>query len=60
MPEDGIGCEFFTVICTDSLLVDNEYYLQVYLHNCPYKILEKQMIDYLDDNLFENDEDYFY
>ena len=60
MPEDGTGCEFFTVISIDSLLSDNKYYLQVYLQNCPYKILEKQMIDYLDDNLFENDEDYFY
>ena len=30
---------------------------KVYLNNCAYKILDKQMIDYFDDNLFELDED---
>ena len=30
---------------------------QVYLDNCAYKIVDSQMIDYLDDNLFETDED---
>ena len=39
----------------DSLLVyENEYYLQVYLDNCAYKIVNKQMIDYLDENVFED------
>ena len=53
--EDDIECEPFTVISIDSLLVyDNKYYLQVYLDNCAYKIVSKQMTDYLDDNLFED------
>ena len=61
MPEDGVGCESFTVISIDSLLVyENKYYLQVYLDNRAYKIVGKKMIDYLHDNVFESDEDYFF
>ena len=53
VPEDDIECKSFTVMSIDSLLVyENKYYLQVYLNNCPYKIANKQMTDYLDDNLF--------
>ena len=53
MPEDDIEC--FTVISIDSLLVnESKYYLQVYLDNCAYKIANKQMVDYLDDNVFED------
>ena len=55
VPEDDIECEFFTVISIDSLLVyEDKYYLQVYLVNCTYKIANKQMTDYLDENLFED------
>ena len=55
MPEDDIECESFTVISIDSLLVyENKYYLQVYLDNCVYKIVHKQMTDYLDENLMIN------
>ena len=55
--EDGIECEFYTVISIDSLLVyHNKFYLQVYLDNCAYKIVNAQMIDYLDGNLLEPDE----
>ena len=58
MPDDGIEYESFTVISIDSLLVyENKYYVQVYLENCAYKIIDKQMADYLNDNLFETDED---
>ena len=54
VPEDDIKCESFTVIPIDSLLAyKNECYLQVYLDNCAYKISNKKMTDYLDDNLFE-------
>ena len=54
-PEDDIECESFTVISIDSLLVyKNKYYLEVYLDNCAYRIKNKQMIDYLDENLFED------
>ena len=55
MPEDDIQCESFTVISIDSLLVhDEKYYLQVYLDNCDYKIVNKEMADYLDQDFFED------
>ena len=55
MPEDNIKCESFIVISIDFLLVyGNKYYLQIYLHNCAYKIVNRQMIDDLDKNVFEN------
>ena len=54
-PEDDIECKSFTVISIDSLLVyDEKYHLQVFLDNCTYKIVNKQMTDYLDENLFED------
>ena len=35
VPEDGVECEFFTIISIDSLLVyESKYYLEVYLDNC--------------------------
>ena len=52
-----MACETFTVISIDSLLVyKKKYYLQVYLDNFPCKIIDKPMIDYLDENAFETDE----
>ena len=54
--EHDIECESFTVISIDSLPVyENKYYLQVYLDNRAFKIIDKRMIDYLGDNLFETD-----
>ena len=45
----------FTVISIESLLVnENKYYLWVYLDNYAYKLANKQMTDYLDDNHFED------
>ena len=45
----------FTVISIDSLLLyKNRYYLEVYLQNRAYKIVNKQMTDYLDEILFKN------
>ena len=42
VPEDDIECESFTFISVDSLHVyDNKYYLQVYLDNCAYEIVNK-------------------
>ena len=42
MPEDDIECESFTFISVDSLHVyNNKYYLQVYLDNCAYEIVNK-------------------
>ena len=61
VPKDGAKCESFTVISIDSLLVYKvKCYPQVYLENCAYKIVDKQMIDYLDDNLFETDEEWLF
>ena len=58
VPEDDVEYESFTVISIDSLLVyKNKYYLQAYLDNCAYKIVDKRMIDYLGDNAFKTDED---
>ena len=55
MPEDYIECEPFALICIDYLLAyDEKYYLQVYLDNCAYKIVNKQMADYLDETFFED------
>ena len=57
MLEDGVECQSFTTISIDSSLVyENKYYLLVYLDNCAYKIVEKQMLDYLDDHFFYSDE----
>ena len=56
MSEEDIKCDSFTVISIYFLLVyKNKYYLQVYLDNCTYKIVDKQMIDYVGHNLFETD-----
>ena len=55
VPEDDIEYESFTVISFDSLLVyENKSYLQVYLGNCAYKIVNKQIKNYLDENVFED------
>ena len=52
--EDDAECESFTIISIDSLLAyDNKFYLQVYLDNYAYKIVDKKIADYLHDNLFE-------
>ena len=58
MPEYGAECESFIVISIGSSLVhENKCYLQVYLDNCANKIVAKQIIDYLYNNLFKTDED---
>ena len=55
VPKDDIKCGSFTIFSIDSLLVYNKkYYLQVYLGNCAYEIVNKQIKDYLDENLFED------
>ena len=54
MPEVDIENESFTVISIDLFLVyESKYYLQVNLDNCAYKIVDKKIIDYLGNNLFE-------
>ena len=40
MPEDGVEYEPFTMTSIDSLLAyADKYYVQVYLKNCTYKIV---------------------
>ena len=57
LPEDEytecIECEPFTQSCLlfSHTLYENKYYLEVYLDNCAYKIPNKQMTNYLDENL---------
>ena len=54
--EECSECESFIIIFIDSLLVyENKYYLQVYLDNCAYKIVNIPMINYLDYHLFDSD-----
>ena len=49
---------FFIVISIDSLLVyKKKFYLQGYLNNWSYKIVDKQMIYYLSDNSFKTNKD---
>ena len=49
VPDDGVENESFTIISIDSLHVyKNKYHLHVNLANSAYKIVDKQMIDYLD------------
>ena len=55
LPEGGVECESFIIISIDSLLGHaSKYYLQVYLDNCTYKIVNAQMLDYLDIQSFWN------
>ena len=55
---DDVECESFTVSSVDSLLFyKTKNGLQLCLGNCTYKIVGKQMVDYLDENIFETDKD---
>ena len=39
------------------LAYENKFYLQVYLDNCAYKIVQNQIIRYIDENHSDSDED---
>ena len=53
--QDDIECISFTVISIGSSLMHHKkYYLWVYLDNCLYKIVNEQMADSLNENLFED------
>ena len=57
MPEDGVESDFLTTISNDSLLVyEKKCYLQISSDSCAYIIANKEIINYLDDNLFESDQ----
>ena len=54
LPNEGVECKLFTIISIDSLLVSRkEYCLQVYFDNCVHKLINTEMVDYFDDNLFK-------
>ena len=60
MPDDGVESQSFTNIKYFYWLflsLWKKYNLQVYLDNCAYKIADKQMINYFDDNLLDTNED---
>ena len=57
MPQDDIEWESFMHYYWFFTCIQNKYYLQIYLDNFAYEVIEKQMIDYPDDNLFETDKD---
>ena len=57
-PQDGVECEFlvpFLLICFYLLVYEKKYYLQVYLNNSAYKIVNTEMVGYLDNNIFDSD-----
>ena len=52
VPEDDIEWKSCTAASIHTLLLyDSKYYLQLYLDNCAYKIVSKEMTDCLDKNL---------
>ena len=54
MLEDDVECKSFPIISIHCLLAyEKKYYLQVYLHNCTYKIVNTQMVDYFGEDLLE-------
>ena len=56
VPGYGVECDFFTVISFDFLLFyETKHYLQVYLDNWELIVVNMQIVDFLDDNLFESD-----
>ena len=56
MPEYGVECEHFTIISIDFLhIYENKFYLQGYLGSFAYKVVNKEMIDYIDDDIFDSD-----
>ena len=55
MPEDDLEYKSFTVISIDSLLVcEKKSYLQIYLDNFAYKIIDTQKC--ISENTFEPNE----
>ena len=41
-------------LCDSVLVYENKYYLQVYLDICADRNVNKQMTDYLDENVFKD------
>ena len=56
MPEDGVEYEFFAIISINSFLVyENKNFLQQCLDRFAYEIVDKQMIYYLYEQIFDSD-----
>ena len=52
MPEDGIECKCFMIISIDSLTdFESKYCFQAYLDESIDRIVDKQIIYYLDNNV---------
>ena len=52
VPEHDMECEYFTVVSIDSLLVyENQILSANIFRNCVYKIANKHMTGYLDENI---------
>ena len=57
VPEDGVERESFTILSIDYLLAyESKHYWPVYLDNSAYKIVNMEMTNFFDNNLFESDE----
>ena len=57
VPEYCVECKSFTIISIDYLLVyESKYHVEVYLYKCAYETINTEILDNLDDNLFEADE----
>ena len=57
---DGGESWSFTIISIGFLLLfERKYFLQVYLENCAYKTVDKRLIDYVYNHLFDSDPNYF-
>ena len=53
VPKDGVECKSFTMIYFAlSTDYEHKYYSQVYFDKFSYRIIEKKMVNCLDDNLF--------
>ena len=61
VPEYIVEYKSLAIISINSWPVyEEKYHLQVYFDNCAYKIVNKQMLDYLDGNLFKTYKDFFW
>ena len=55
LPEFGVECESVTVVSIGFLLFcENKYYLQVYLDGCASQTMNEQIVNHLDNHLFDS------
>ena len=52
IPKEGSPCIFLSVILINSVFrTDNNYYSQVFLEECKYVVKEKNMLEYITDDI---------